>query len=474
MISTLDLDAAVIKSDTAIASDLKKALRAAAAPLEEVPHRLKDRHSGSDGKILNLVDPSLFPLIYGRSRVLPLGLVGLDDCVNYTGKGEVITSPDDTQLETEFSIAENPFQGFADQTFWSESFQWLPCDVKFVGNDVKITSYINNLHPTLHPELYSVIEKVIAKSIPLWNLALSSTYAGREARIVHEDIAYDYPLGTKPPEDVGDGWRQDLWLITNRELQRPEPRPYQLYQRPVDERVNLRKDFGKRGLQVIVKLASIELTPEKPTYEGGVWHVEGQLNERICATAHYYYDSKNIGDSFLGFRHGSDPDYAPEARTYGQVSTLSDLGAVEELYGIHKEGLIVQQIGRVLTKESRLLAFPNVFQHRVLPFRLSDPSVPGHRKLLALFLVDPYCRIISTAKVPPQQKEWWGDEIRGCERLARLPKEIVDQFVRDVDGFPIDIEEAKEIRGRLMEERMAAGEKWCRDDLAPTFAFCEH
>ena len=36
--------------------------------------------------------------------------------------------------------------------------------------------------------------------------------------------------------------------------------------------------YGRKGrpLQVIVKLANIELTPEKPKYEGGTWHVEGK------------------------------------------------------------------------------------------------------------------------------------------------------------------------------------------------------
>lgn len=34
---------------------------------------------------------------------------------------------------------------------------------------------------------------------------------------------------------------------------------------------------GAKKLQVIVKLANIELTPEKPEYEGGAWHVEGQM-----------------------------------------------------------------------------------------------------------------------------------------------------------------------------------------------------
>ena len=57
-----------------------------------------------------------------------------------------------------------------------------------------------------------------------------------------------------------------------------------------------------------MKLADIELTLEKPTYDGGSWHVEGQLNERICVTALYYYDSKNIADNFLASRHRTDEE----------------------------------------------------------------------------------------------------------------------------------------------------------------------
>jgi hypothetical protein len=41
--------------------------------------------------------------------------------------------------------------------------------------------------------------------------------------------------------------------------------------------VDLKRDYASQGLQIIVKLANIELTPNKPTYEGGSWHVEGQL-----------------------------------------------------------------------------------------------------------------------------------------------------------------------------------------------------
>ncbi len=318
MIPTLDLDAAVIKSDTAISSELKEALRAGAAALEDVPDKFKDWHPGSDGKMLDLVHPSLFPLIYGRSRVLSTGNVGLQDCVNYIGKGEIATTPDDTEVNVDKSRNMDLTWGGTDPKFWSKDFQWLPCDVKFAGDDVKITSYINNLHPTLHPKLYFAIEKFIAKSIPLWNLTLSSTYAGRKARILHEYTDYDLPRGG-PPKEIMDDWdARDNWVKVNRVLQRPEPRDFESYQRPADEQVDLQKDFGERGLQVIVKLANIELTPEKPNYDGGSWHVEGQLNERICATALYYYDSKNIAENSLAFRHSTD-DEQFEAKSHDQV-----------------------------------------------------------------------------------------------------------------------------------------------------------
>lgn len=322
MIPTLDLDAAVIKSDTAISSELREALRVGAAPLEDVPNRLKDWHPGSNGKVLDLVHPSLFPLIYGRSRVLSCGAIDLQDYMIYIGKGEIITTPDDTEVSvTDRSILMRDTWANTSPKFWSKAFQWLPCDVRFAGDEVKITSYINNMHPTLHPMLYSVIEKFIAKSIPLWNLTLSSTQAGRKPRILHDWTDYNYPRGISPPKELGNDWdARDNWRKTNRTLESPEPRDFESYQRLVDDEVNLRKEFEKQGLQVIVKLANIELTPEKPAYDGGSWHVEGQLNERICATALYYYDSQEVADNSLAFRHRTDnKDF--ELKSHDQVFT---------------------------------------------------------------------------------------------------------------------------------------------------------
>ena len=69
----------IFKSDGIISEDLKNDLRRAAAPLEIVPERDKDWHSGSNGQVLNLVHPSLYPLVYGQSRILPYGSVGPAD-----------------------------------------------------------------------------------------------------------------------------------------------------------------------------------------------------------------------------------------------------------------------------------------------------------------------------------------------------------------------------------------------------------
>jgi hypothetical protein len=58
-------DGDVVKSDLAIPSSLKESLHIAAAPLEDVPELHCDWHPGSNETVLDLVHPSLFPVVYG-------------------------------------------------------------------------------------------------------------------------------------------------------------------------------------------------------------------------------------------------------------------------------------------------------------------------------------------------------------------------------------------------------------------------
>ncbi|KAL0573733.1 hypothetical protein V5O48_008229 [Marasmius crinis-equi] len=456
--------AAVIISDSAISVELLEELKAALSPLEDVPERLKDWHPGSNNKVLDLVHPSLYPLMYGRSRILAHGRATLDDCLDKIGEGFDLPYPDPSELERWANTFKGrPFHPLraADSTkYWSTQHQWLPCEISFrdsTSEDVEITSYINNLHPIRHRALYTVLEKIITKTIPLWNDCLSYYDLERSARV-----------------STGGQFRR--FMRNGRVVRQPEPRAYEVFDPQWSNRVDLRRDWKEQGLQIIVKLANIELRPgpEEGTYEGGSWHVEGQLNEHICASAIYYYEQSNVTESRLAFRQRTTIQDVGEEFGYS-----FEEGGHQELYGIHREDACIQCLGSVLTKEGRILAFPNVLQHRVEPFELSDPSKPGYRKILALFLVDPYVRTLSTANVPPQQRDWWEEVLRKerpTTRLGRLPVEVFDQVLRMVDGdaWPISQEQAKKVRENLMEERSAFAVKVNRDYEQVSFSFCEH
>lgn len=503
IVSAIDLDCKVVYSDRALSSEEAQALCAAVAPIENVPEKSKDWHPGSNGQVLDLVHPSLYPLVYGLSRVLPQGRIGLDDCAVSIGKGETVPQPSDEELwNMEWYNGETT----NDSDIYSARFQWLPCDVSFSDDErVSITSYINNLHPKHHRDLYGTIENVIAKSIPLWNEVLASTESEKTSRLDVKDYSEYWPQGEERPR----GWRPEGWEDNNprgtkidengdevtddenedinvddlddeyrsdeRRTKHPDPRgPYMPAPAPeADEIVDLRKQFEKTGLQVIAKLANIHLTPEEPTYAGGAWHIEGQLNEHIVATSLFYYEQENIDKSSIAFRQVMDTECGSEF-PYEQ----SEYSGLEEVLGIENYMPAFSDLGSVLTKEGRLLAFPNVLQHRVPPFSLRDPSRPGHRKILALFLVDPYIRILSTSKVPPQQKDWWVEEVMNAagsiDRLSDMPIEMMGHILDDCDGFPISLEEAKETRAELMKERSRIQESVEEGFNENTFNFCEH
>ena len=121
-----------------------------------------------------------------------------------------------------------------------------------------------------------------------------------------------------------------------------------------------------------------------------------------------------------------------------------------------------------------MLVFPNVLQHRVSPFKLADESKPGHRKLLALFLVDPNIKIPSTANIPPQQRHWWADQINKDGVLKKLPRELKDRVFDEVQDFPLSTEQAKLVREELMEERKAQLKEHEESWREIEYSFCEH
>lgn len=176
---------------------------------------------------------------------------------------------------------------------------------------------------------------------------------------------------------------------------------------------------------------------------------ENNQNEHICAIALYYYDNHNISESRLAFRQVLDPGHTTDINYEQDYSEW-----LTDIFGLYNEDAAVQEVGDVLCREDRLLTFPNILQHRVKPFRLADSSRPGHRKILALFLVDPNIHVISTANIPIQQRHWWSEKIRSsASKLTELAPELQNKIFEDVDDFPISMDEAKKLRLELMEER---------------------
>jgi len=365
--------------------------------------------------------------------------------------------------------------------------------------------------------LYELVEKLIDASIPLWETTLAPLadpdfYLCR--RIVYDSPCYD-PVPASLPETEGPQQEPDEndedyrayrneWIYNTRVLVQPEPEGQF---KPVNEAkpLSFREKWDKRGLQVIVKLANIELMPEKSEYAGGSWHVEGQMvspinehgrarpsdvaiqNEHIVATALYYYSCENITKSTLFFRQQIDPDEIENI-----PSNDNNNGWLTDIFGCEQEGSCVQELGGVETREGRLLTFPNILQHRVGPFKLADLTKSGHRKIVALFLVDPNIKVISTAHVPCQQQEWWWETVMAKDKkssvgsataagsskkaplVGEIPIELQDHILDGVE-FPISLEEAKTLRLDLMEERkvfvVANNEVFAE---SATFSLCEH
>jgi hypothetical protein len=124
----------VVKSDSKVPKSLKEALKSAVSPLERIPDVYKDYHPGSDNKVIDLVHPSLFPLIYGRSRILPDKLVGLDNCLEMIGLGNIIPVPPEKESQHDAF----PHQYSATGSPYSRKYQWLPCEVEFSGPNEEV------------------------------------------------------------------------------------------------------------------------------------------------------------------------------------------------------------------------------------------------------------------------------------------------------------------------------------------------
>jgi hypothetical protein len=320
MVTALDGD--VVKSDITITEDIKLALQAAVEPLENIDENDKDYDPGSGGQVVNLVDPSLFALAYSRSQVLPDRVIGLDDYLSHSGRAKVLevkweehdpfsvinngrtrTKREFLDLFTAYSLDYQwlPCEFLDLFTAYSLDYQWLPCEIKFgdTTEGCRIASYINNLRPDHHRPLYDTLERIITSAIPLWNVSLTplrTERLHRRNRIKFERIEY-LPSSDSLREVLELGSLSDFEDIYDRLWEREKSRPVKppdtgplslwLDRLRSENPIDLRTTFRARGLQVIVKLANIELAPEKPRYTGTPWQFQGLLVSLISSNSFF-------------------------------------------------------------------------------------------------------------------------------------------------------------------------------------------
>jgi len=263
-------------------------------------------------------------------------------------------------------------------------YRWIPADIAVdMFGKVKFNSYINGLHPFEEKELYEVIAEIMNYFIPLWGNVLADISSDPPA---HAENRVEYQYDEQELYGISDdtlGCRYDEAL----ERGEKDVEVLKRFEEPVR---NPPVELARSNLKVIVKIASIELTPENPSYIGS-WHIEGVPEEAVISTGIYYFAEENIADNFLHFRlaHG-DPDCT----------------SVQCPMGLGFGCVMNRDAGKVQTKFGRLLCFPNIMQHCLKEARLEDATKPGYRKILVFFLVDPNKEVVSSGTVPPPCKAW--------------------------------------------------------------------
>lgn len=161
--------ASVAKSDTLVTQELHEGLRHAFDQLKLDQQASPDWHPNSHDMVQDLVHPSMYPLVFGRTRAIPEERVGVEDAIkSWAGKGTIIPKEEEPNPVREHYAWER------EPDHYSSNYQWLPANLAFQHDgSVKLTSYINNLHPSRYSEIYRTIEKLVETTLPLWDQCLS-------------------------------------------------------------------------------------------------------------------------------------------------------------------------------------------------------------------------------------------------------------------------------------------------------------
>ncbi|KAJ1878948.1 hypothetical protein H4R99_000316 [Coemansia sp. RSA 1722] len=426
------------------------------ASLSKMPAKLPKAHyyrpAIDESRLLleQTVDPSLYSLMYESTPILPKPMTSPQEALHLPSFGAVPRSIDgwrqavcdlnasmakkdkgkDSEQLKAVSSSFVPFNEKYLELADPAERHWLPTDI-YVNQDgsVDFKSYINNIHPEEHADMYVSISKIISKAIPLLEQVLTDWEHPRDLRIPYDyDNCLKFPVEhpaklSKFDEDskeydddayyqAADKWRESIIDTT------PDPEEFVEPERPL-----VPYSLRNKNLQVVVEITDKDMT------------LFNTASESIIATAVYYYKVHNEKSLSIECLE------AIESEMF-RIGDAYDLLAHETLFGIYtgdKGDIYTQPAGNVDVKQGRLICYPNVYNHNSLY------SSYESLKRLTMYFVDPSVRIVSTAIVPPQQKDWWVKTVSSVpSRASKLPLEVQDMIFNHVD-IPMSFEEACEV-----------------------------
>lgn len=232
----------------------------------------------------------------------------------------------------------------------------------------------------------------------------------------------------------------------------------------------IQDQFRQRGLQIVIKMLNIDLTPSRSDFPGEEWGIDGMPNEHIVATSVYCYDEHNVSSAAFSFRQVADLDFV-EIRHDKDWQGVDDVCEVFDIHNPQRfdQSDAYQHLGSVKCPQGRLLAWPNTLHPRLEPFDLMDTSQAGHKRFIIMSLVDPHYRIISTRNVPPQQHRWWFDRVADVFQDLRIggksiPQETIDHIEDFTGDWPMGSKQAEHLKDELLAEREAA-QPWVKSGI---------
>lgn len=159
------------QTDSALAPALAARLQAALAPLLAVPDSDADWHPGTGRQVLNLVHPSMYPVIFGITKAVPpaKAATSVGAWRSQIGRGAVVQAHDARGTGTDGEARETALSHLS-----AQQHQWLPAEVAIApSGQASFESYINNLLPEQNAELYTALEELLTAALPTLEATLT-------------------------------------------------------------------------------------------------------------------------------------------------------------------------------------------------------------------------------------------------------------------------------------------------------------